>query len=247
MVGIIEAGSAIMRSSEQRLEIVGQNIANTNTPGYKSILDFQKLLLDRAATADSHSVEIIPDFPDEARLAFPLLMPQMQQGALVKTGAPLDMAISGDGFFQLRSDDALVYSRNGQFLRMEDGRIATADGLVLQQAGGGDLMLDSSDVEIASNGLVLARGLPVARIPLFVPDKAEDTKLLSGSLFVPAQGDMREMDDVMIRQGMTEASNVALDKEMVRMMEASRFAQTGARLVQLYDQLMGRAVTTLGQ
>jgi flagellar basal-body rod protein FlgF len=243
MSGIMEAGSAIMRLSAQRLESVGHNIANANTPGYKRIIDFQALVTDRLDQLSTDNLDRALSTPTATR------MPHLKQGALVKTGSPLDLAISGDGFFQVRFGETLAYSRAGQFSLQDDGRVADSGGGILQQAGGGDLVLDSADVEIGKNGLVYARGLPVARIPLFLAEKADAMKMLSGlsgSVFTSAESNMRQNDDVMIRQGMTEASNVQLDVEMVRMMEASRYAQTGARLVQLYDQLMGRAVTTLG-
>jgi flagellar basal-body rod protein FlgG len=165
---------------------------------------------------------------------------------LESTGGALDLAISGEGFFQLKSGEEILYSRQGQFRRLEDGRIANAQGGILQQAGGGDLVLDSAAIEILADGIVMEDGRPVARIALFMPDEGAVLEPRSGSIFSIA-GPASEMDRPQVRQGMVEGSNVVLGNEMVTMMSALRQAETGARLATLYDELMGRAITTLGQ
>ena len=164
-----------------------------------------------------------------------------------ETGNGLDLAISGAGFFQLRAGDAIVYSRQGQFQRAEDGRVVTPQGYVLQQADGGDLMLDRTSVEILADGTVLGDGRPLARIALFVPAEGTAAEPINGSLFAIAATSVEEASGAELRQGMVEASNVSMGDEMVAMMSAMRQAETGARLIQVYDELMGRAVTTLGQ
>ncbi|WCM29993.1 hypothetical protein NDN01_25485 [Sphingomonas sp. QA11] len=70
---------------------------------------------------------------------------------------------------------------------------------------------------------------------------------IDGSLFRLGTGEAEEVADPLVRQGMTEASNVSVGDEMVTMMAALRQAESGARLVQTYDDLLGRAITTFGQ
>jgi flagellar basal-body rod protein FlgG len=69
---------------------------------------------------------------------------------------------------------------------------------------------------------------------------------LGGSAFTAA-GEMEEVAEPGLRQGMVEASNVTLSDEMTAMMATLRHAETGARLVTVYDELLGRAIQTLGQ
>ena len=170
-----------------------------------------------------------------------------RQGKLVATDNPLDMAISGPGFFQVRAGDAVLYSRQGQFRLDDEGRVVSPQGYVLQQAGGGDLVLASADVAIADDGTVLSNDRPVARVALFA---SEDSAALTrvGESFYRAPETAMVSDDVsIVRQGMIEASNTSLGDEMVTMTQAVRQAETGARLIQVYDDLMGRAISTLGQ
>jgi flagellar basal-body rod protein FlgG len=172
----------------------------------------------------------------------------MAQGRLNRTENPLDIAISGGGLFQLRAGDEIVYSRQGQFRLAEDGTVVSGQGYVLQQAGGGDLVLQSASVQITEDGAVLDQGRPVGRIAVYAP--AEGVRLAptgGGTVFVAEAGEMEEVASPALRQGMIEASNVQLGDEMVAMMAALRQAEGGARLVQVYDDLLGRAITAFGQ
>jgi flagellar basal-body rod protein FlgG len=232
MPGLIEAASAILSASERRLEAVSSNISNISTAGYKRQISFADLVSRAPSAAASEMLMRV--------------RPDLTQGKLSDTGNPLDIAISGDGFFQVRMDNQLFYSRSGQFRLAEDGRVITPQGYTLQQAGGGDLVLDRAAVEIMANGTVLDGDRPVARIGVFKPGGGSAIEALDGSTFRFA-GDAEEVGDPLLRQGMVETSNVSVGDEMVTMMTALRQAESGARLVQTYDDLLGRAITAFGQ
>ncbi|RHW18969.1 flagellar hook basal-body protein [Sphingomonas gilva] len=229
MSGLVESATAIMSASERRLEIVSQNISNASTPGYKRVQGFADVLAIR--TAEPASLVSRTD---------------MAQGTMRSTGNPLDLAISGAGFFLLRDGDALVYSRQGQFRRAEDGNVVNAQGHVLQQAGGGDLQLATAAVEIVEDGTVLDGGRPIARLALFAVRDGMEIESAGGSRFTAAEGVMEDAPAAIVRQGMLESSNVEMSQEMVTMMAAMRSAETGSRLVQIYDDLIGRAITNFG-
>lgn len=231
MSGLIESATAILSASTRRLEAIANNVSNVSTPGFKRQLSFTEALA--ATTAEA----------PEAML--PRTRPDLSQGRLAETGNRLDLAISGAGFFQLRDGEALLYSRQGQFRLAEDGRVVTPQGYSLQQAEGGDLVLERGEVEILGDGNVLDAGRPVGRIGLFAPADGAALEAVSGSVFTIA-GESVEVSGSELRQGMVEASNVSMGDEMVGMIAALRQAEGGARLVQLYDELIGRAVTTFG-
>ncbi|MCX8475451.1 MAG: flagellar hook basal-body protein [Sphingomonas sp.] len=230
MSGLIESAAAILSASERRLEIAAHNVANVSTPGYKRSVGFSRIL---ASMQESNTV---PDIAERRDFI---------QGKLISSGNPFDLAINGDGFFQVRAGEQLLYTRQGQFRRAENGTIVSAQGHVLQQAGGGDLVLEDAAVTILDDGAVLEDGRPVARIGLSVPAGGAALDAVGESHFA-AGGAMEEVAEPSIRQGMLESSNVSMGDEMVTTMAAMRQAEGGARLVQVYDELMGRALTTLG-
>lgn len=232
MAGLVESAIAIMSGSERKLSVIANNVTNISTAGFKRQLSFTGAsgLGDGGLAASS--LQLRSDFT---------------QGRLSETGNPLDLAISGTGFFRLRDGNSMVYSRHGQFRLDADGTLVNAQGHVLQQADGGDLVLDDADVQVLADGTVLAAGRPVARIALYAPSEGTVAEASGGTRFAIAEDSVEETSESELRQGMVEASNVSLGDEMVGMMAAIRQAESGARLVQVYDELLGRALTTFGQ
>src|SRR6185503_5491133 len=85
-------------------------------------------------------------------------------GQLQQTGGATDLAIAGEGFFIVRSDDATLYTRQGQFRRDDTGRLVTAQGLALQSIDGGDIVVGEGAFQVATDGIVTRDGEPLARI-----------------------------------------------------------------------------------
>jgi flagellar basal-body rod protein FlgF len=230
--GLIESATGILSGSERRLENVSNNVSNISTAGFKRQISFEEVMNGGDAASAGGRLRRQAD---------------LSQGELSRTGNPLDLAISGAGFFRLRAGEEIVYSRQGQFSVAADGTVATRQGHVLQQAGGGDLVLERAAVEILEDGTVLDGARPVGRIGLYVASDPAALRPLGGSIFAGSEEAMEEAPAAAVRQGMVEASNVVLGDEMVAMMTTVRQAEGGARLVQIYDDLLGRAITTFGQ
>lgn len=240
MRDFVDVAARVMSASEQRLEHVATNVSNASTPGFKRQGVFQiapeynqptDILADSAVSG--------PGLQLEASFA---------PGSLKATGKPFDLAIDGAGFFSLQGEDGLRLTRGGQFQRLEDGTIVSAQGYALQDASGGDLVVGVPDPQFLTDGTVLENGLPTGRVALVGVDTAGLSGAAGGALFRPGPDtEMSGEPGGLIRQGMLEGSNVAMPAEMLEMMEAVRQAETGARLIQLYDTLMGRAISTFGQ
>lgn len=231
MSGIVESATAILALSEKKLERVSSNISNVNSSGFKKQISFLE-------TMDHNPIGF---------KVYSSNRPDVSQGKLIQTNNPLDLSISGSAFFLVRSGDKLILTRQGHFQLSESGLVVTPQGYALQQLGGGDLVLDHVAVKILEDGTVLDRGQPVGRIALLAPSDVSLITSLGGSFFSAPEGLMTEAQDSVVRQGMVESSNVVLGEEMVTMMSAIREAETGARIIQTYDDLMGRAISTIGQ
>lgn len=234
MSGLVESATAVMQLAERKLEIVSRNVANLSTPGYKRRIAFSEMV-ERATvmSGPATTMAVRQDF---------------DQGKLVATDNPLDLAVSGSGFFKVRNGEAVLYTRQGQFRRDARGALVTPQGYVLQQAGGGDLIVDDGALTVEPDGMVLQAGRPIGRIMIERSVSDESLTAVGESFFSAAIPDhMEEATDATLRQGMIEQSNVVLGDEMTAAMIALRQAENGARLVQVYDDLMGRAVTAFGQ
>lgn len=229
--GLLEIGAVMLSRSQRRLEATMANIANMTTPGFKRQRIAETFVVALAGLTAVSSTKA--DF---------------SQGMLKSAAGPLNLGISGQGFFKVRNSEGEVFfSRGGQFSRSSNGRVVDAHGMTLQTIEGRDLVLGSVDIEIVENGTVLEHGRPVARIGLFAPASTSQMRTYAGSLFQKDEADMFEVNSPLIRQGTLEGSNVDVSFEMTEVMSAMRQAETGSRVVQTFDTLIGQAISTFGR
>jgi flagellar basal-body rod protein FlgG len=235
-MGASDIAGAIISRAVERAEVAAQNMANMTTPGYKARLPFHRFVSgDPLNSLDSLGATI----PAE-------LSVDLTGGKLRSTGAPLDLAISGSGFFAVQSKGVTFYTRNGQFHRDADGRVITASGAVLQTFSG-DLVASDGAITVLSDGTVLANGEPAGQLRIVDFANASVLKPLPSGLFEAKEGAGHDMSTPAIHQGMLEEANVSTAAEMLSLMAALRSAEAGQRTFQTFDDLIGQAVTAFGQ
>jgi len=234
-MGLEELGGVILAQSSQRVELAAQNLTNATTIGYKARRAFLPLVDAVGAGAGAGQASAQGASAD------------FTAGALRSTKNPFDLAIDGSGFFVVRSGERTLYTRAGQFQRGDDGRLVTPDGAVLQSLGG-DVRIGDGDFTVLADGTIQQAGQPAAQIAVMdFADKLALTPMGSGLFAAAPDTPARDVASPQIRQGMVEASNVSTSDEMTSMMVAVRSAETGQRVIQVYDDLMGRAISTFGQ
>ena len=150
MDSILEIGSSVISQAQRRSEIIAQNMANVATPGYRRQASF-------ASFVDRSKADAIDPVAYTTSIDF-------SSGKLNETGATHDIAILGEGFFALRREGQVIYTRNGQFSRDADGRLVNSTGFALQTAGGSDLILKGQSFVIGADGVVRDDANEVARI-----------------------------------------------------------------------------------
>lgn len=229
---LIEIAASIMSGASRTVEVSAQNMANITSPGFKRRLEFSQVL---AASEAALRPGVRPDS------AF-----DFSPGKLTETGGAYDLALSGAGFFVVRTPDgAFVYTRDGQFRRDPDGRLLGLNGAALQ-ADGADLVVRGSRFEVLADGVVLDDGQPVGRLDLVeILDRAQVSAVAGG--FSAPEAALGALETPAVRQGMLEMSNVSTAAEMVAVMAALRRAESGQRVAMIYDDLIGRALSTFGQ
>ena len=164
-----------MSAQQLNLDVIAHNLANVNTTGFKkSRAEFQDLIYQtlRAAGTETGGGQQVPTGIQIGMGTKPISVQKMfTQGDYNQTERPLDLAIEGDGFFQILSNGQEVYTRSGSFKLDSTGTVVDAEGNVLQpefavpseavqvsiDSGGNMTALDSAGAELAATRLTLVR------------------------------------------------------------------------------------------
>ncbi len=227
--------AAGMAAQQQRMDAVSNDIANVNTAGYKKV---RTGFRDLVYTAQG---SYAPGIRTGSGASMVQIGRGVQQGALRLTSEPFDLAIQGEGYFQIRRPDGqLALTRDGSFRVDESGQVVTPTGSQLVPPITVPAGVDPSDVSIGKDGAVTAAGRAIGRINLMTV--ASPTGLAAAGdnqyLTTAASGPARAAGAATISQGALESSNVDLGDSMVDLLDAQRSFQMGSRAVQMQDKMM---------
>lgn len=253
MIKAMRTAASGMSAQQMNVDNIANNLANVNTSGFKkSKLEFQDVLYQNYKKAGAASATGL-QAPTGLAIGYGTRPSsstrEFTTGDLQQTGNPLDMAIDGDGFFQIqRPDGTTAYTRDGSFKISADGRVVTSDGYFLLPqltipgnttsiAVGADgtvqAQLYGQDEPTQLGQLELARfinpaGLSAIGKNLLVATSASGTPTTN----VPTLGGMGSID-----QGYLEMSNVSVVDEMVNMIVAQRAYEMNSKAIQTADDM----------
>jgi flagellar basal-body rod protein FlgG len=243
-----------MIPQQTRLEVIANNMANANTVGYKRQSVFERNFIDAR--------QIFSGVPGEADGNDPPsgVYIDYAQGAFDKTDNPLDVAIENEnGFFIVEDADGKQFlTRAGHFTLSADGSIVTTDGKKLLGDGGPIVLKDrflfgqanftdskAIDIKITPSGEVFANDTQVGTISIAKVDNQETLEHISNADFIVREDtDMSfvPFDDVRVRQGWLENSNVNIVDEMVAMIELQRMFEAGTKVIQTNDSTLDSSI-----
>ncbi len=248
-----------MNAQQVRIDAISNNLANVNTTGFKSArAEFQDLFYEtlRAPGAQQSDGSSLPTGVQVGHgVQFVSTDRVFHQGELVNTGQSLDMAIEGDGFYQVqRPTGETAYTRDGSFKLDRDGNLVTSQGLALIPAV--TVPVDAQDLTILADGTVTARlagntdSTELGQIDLARFSNPAGLRGLGGNLFAPtdASGDPEigtpDQDGFgSLSQGFLESSNVNIAEELVQMILAQRAFELNSRVIQAGDEMMQTVAT----
>jgi flagellar basal-body rod protein FlgG len=232
------SAAAGMEAQQQQLDAIGDDLANESTTGYKSErVGFADLLyneVDVSGTATTVG----------AGASARLIGRDQSQGALQETGKPLDLAIEGDGYFQVkRPDGSVALTRNGAFGVDGNGTIVNAEGDPLEPPITLPRGTSPEDVSIAPDGTVSAGNHKLGRIELVTVPAQDQLLADGGGLFsaTSASGATHAAVGASIRQGTLEGSNVDIATEMANLITTQRAYQLSSTAIQNESQMMSIA------
>ncbi len=232
------SAAAGMAAQQERIDGISNDLANASTTGYKSVrIGFRDLLY--SAQGDGAG----PTVTAGAGAAAGIFGRSQQQGALQDTGQPLDLAIQGSGYFQVkRADGSSALTRDGS-LRLDSlGRLTTQDGDLLEPPITVPRGTTPDQLSVASDGTVrVGSGRALGRIQLVDVPAPDGLQPLGGNLFAAnaASGQPTATGTgTTLRQGALEGSNVDVGDAMVDMMDAERSFQMSSKAIQMQDQML---------
>lgn len=252
MLRALYSSAAGMQSQQTNLDVIANNLANVNTTGYKKTkAEFQDLLYQTSRTpgADQGAGNQLPtgvQIGHGSRLVATSKI--FTTGELTQTGEQLDVAIQGNGFFEVQLPDGTkAYTRDGALKTAADGRITTSDGYLVM-GGFQPVPQGTTAINIASTGevtLTNATGNQSYRVQLVRFANPSGLQSLGGNLYhetpasgTPELGNPGENGFGQLQQGYLEMSNVKVVEEMVNLIEAQRAYEVNSKAVQAADEMM---------
>lgn len=257
MIRALWTAASGMQAQVLNIDVTSNNLANVNTTGFKkSRADFQDLLYEtlRPAGVESADGTQVPTGIQVGHGARTVAVQKIFiQGGYQLTDNPLDIAIEGDGFFQIMQPNGeIAYTRDGAFKLNSDGQIVTSDGFLLEPEmaipadtvainigiDGTVSVLQAGEIETADIGVVELSsfinpaGLSSIGRNLYIPTAA------SGDAVVGTAG---QDGFGTIMQRCLERSNVSVVDEMVNMITAQRAYEINSKAIKTADEMLHMA------
>jgi flagellar basal-body rod protein FlgG len=251
MLNSLYIGATGMQAQQLNVDAIANNLANVNTTGYKkSRISFEDLLY-RAASPNgvANSNEALP-----VALGLGTFVASNAKsflgGELKQTESPLDVAIQGNGFFEVvLPDGTSAYTRHGSFRVTSDGMLGTEAGYPLKQQI--HIPAEATNIAIEATGRVMAtmsnetKPVEIGQIELASFSNPQGLDALGGNLYSSTQisGQARvtkpgEDGNGTLFQGYLESSNVKLAEEMVNLVLAQRAYELNAKIIQTSDEML---------
>ena len=257
----LSIGTTGMLAQQLNVEVISNNIANMSTTGFKrQRAEFQDLLyqnLRRPGSASSDAGTIVPSGVQiGAGVQLAAVYRIHQQGNMTLTENPLDVAINGDGFFQIELPSGDTgYTRSGEFQLNAEGVIVTPDGYPV--IGPGAVPEDAVEVVINASGEVFAtidgqvepQAIGQFAMAGFVNEPGLEGIGDNLYLETPASGNVitgvaGDEGFGLIKQGMLETSNVNIVSEITSLITAQRAYEMNSKVISTTDEMM-RTVSSL--
>ena len=239
--GIYTSGSGMLPRMLKQ-DIFANNMANANTVGYKKDNVFLQQLEKARQNRD-----LVTDLEWETPMVDDVYI-DFGQGQLQETKQPLNVAIDGNGFFVVETDDGERYTRSGVFQLTAEGNLIDSNGNnVLSDAG--PIVINGDEVVINQEGTVFVDGNEVSRLRVVDFNQPYNLTKVNEGYLVPESPEDAPQDaqGVEIRQGFVEASNVNIIESMVDMIISFRAYEAGQKAIHSQDETLDKAVNDLGR
>lgn len=274
--GFYTAASGML-AQQRRTEVLTNNMANANTPGFKadqtSLRAFPEMLLQRIGqkTVPTEKGLNLPFNQEVGSLNSGVYMqetlPSFMQGDMKETGLNTDLALldlnlpvnpdtglRGSVFYTVAGiDGEQRYTRNGNFTLDGEGYLTTASGLYILDDAGERIQLSSDRFKVSEDGVITGEAGETARLGIMYAQNPESLRKEGDGLFAVTEESVLENAynaqnvQFKLQQGYLERSNVDASRTMTDMMTAYRSFEANQKVLQAYDRSMEKAANEIGR
>jgi flagellar basal-body rod protein FlgF len=233
-ISVLAAGG--MRSRQQSLDVVANNLANSSTSGYKSDGEFYSMFASEAAGDDGSGQSSVPTIERQ--------WTDFAQGLLEPTNNPLDFGISGKGFFVVQGPSGPLYTRNGNFRFDTKGALVTTDGYPLLQQNGQPLQANPKQpVAVSRDGEISQNGQSIGRIKVAQFSNTAGLTKQGNNYFQNNTGqEPTDATGAEVYQGKVEASNVSASHGAVRIVGLMRQFEMMQKAISISNDMGKKAI-----
>jgi len=257
MIRALWTAASGMQAQQMNIDVVANNLANVNTTGFKkSRADFQDLMYQTLKTtgAPSSSSTQVPTGIQIGLGAKPAAVTKIfTPGNINQTGSDLDLAIEGDGFFQIQTPDgATAYSRAGAFKKDSQGRVVNSDGYpmipeIVVPANATKISVgNDGTVSVMQGGQSTPTNIGTIQLanfsnPAGLSSTGHNLYQPTDSSGTATTGTPGQNGTGTLSQGFLEMSNVSVMEEMVNMIVGQRAYEINSKAVQAADEMLQQA------
>jgi flagellar basal-body rod protein FlgF len=221
--------------AKREMDVIANNLANASSPGYKG----EQMMFAEEVKAVNRSTRL--SFVRDVAVAR-----NYGEGEIRRTNNTLDVAIKGQGWFEVEAGGSLKYTRNGHFELDREGQLVNTSGQTIQSEKDGPIVFAPGDLNIVikSDGTVTANGEDRGKIKVVSFDDMRSLKKVSGNLYTSGAQPQKATDFSMV-QGMLEKSNVQPIMEVTRMIDTLRGYQSTQKLLEQEHDRQRKAIEKL--
>ena len=241
-------------AQEHRIQVLTNNIANLHTTGFKRVEPvFQAILASRgqfAGSAGGQTALTQPVMgpqsaaPERVFVSPREMVTDFSGGELRETKNQFDIAIRGSGFFEVKTAQGLLYTRNGMFHLDDKGRLVTEKGDPVMGTKG-ELTFKKGEIKVNPDGRITVNDKVAGKIKLVEFPGIKALQQMGEGYFLGQNP--KPIKDVAIAPGHLEESNVKAVEEMVEMIQVMRTYESGQKAIQTFDRLAEMLIEDVGR
>ena len=262
--GLYTAGAGMITETK-RTDMLANNLANANTTGFKRDeainREFHPMLIRRINDGVNYNdvtsfkqFHVGEQYPVVGTLGLGSYIDEIAtehtQGAFETTGNPLDLAISGRGYFAIQTENGVRYTRDGNFYKSANGQIQTVNGQTVLGRNGQGIIIppETTSIMVGTQGEVYADNVQIGQLQFveFGPDRRAVLKQ-GNNLYYPQEGARPVPATGEIQQGLLERSNTNVVSEMVELINNYRVYEAGSKAVTTQDAMLDKSVNDVGR